>query len=224
MAPSTYGIGAIEPVNDRTVLPFASLQLQQGHSLFEDAQAILTGALFVAFGITLLKHAGLLTGGTAGLAFLIHYATGWNFGVVFFALNLPFYGLALRTLGRPFMLKTLAAVGAMSLLADLLPRLVTFSHVDPLFAALMGGFLVGAGLLMLFRHKASLGGINVLAIHLQEQRGWRAGAVQMALDCAIVAAAFAVVEPRLIVLSIVGAIALNLVVAVNHKPGRYLGV
>lgn len=200
------------------------MHVPNGHTLFEDAQAILTGALFVAFGITLLKHAGLLTGGTAGLAFLIHYATGWNFGAVFFVLNLPFYGLAVRSLGRPFMLKTLAAVGAMSLLSDLLPRLVAFGHLDPAFAALMGGFLVGAGLLMLFRHKASLGGINVLAIHLQEHRGWRAGAVQMVLDCAIVVAAFAIVEPRRIVLSMLGAVALNLVVAVNHKPGRYLGV
>ena len=44
--------------------------------------------------------AGLLTGGTAGLAFLLHYATGIGFGKTFFVLNLPFYWLALRKLGR----------------------------------------------------------------------------------------------------------------------------
>lgn len=194
------------------------------HSVFEDVQAIATGALVVAFGITLLKHAGLLTGGTAGLAFLVHYATGWNFGVLFFLLNLPFYGLALRTLGRPFTVKTLLAVATMSLLSDLLPRWITFTHLDPVFAAIVGGILVGIGLLMLFRHKASLGGINVLALYLQDKHGLRAGTVQMALDCAIVVAAFAIVEPRLIAISILGAVALNLVVAVNHRPGRYLGV
>ena len=47
---------------------------------------------------------------------------------------------------------------------------------------------------------------------------------QMAIDCLIVAAAFAWVEPQRIAISVLGAIALNLVVAVNHKPGRYLGV
>jgi uncharacterized membrane-anchored protein YitT (DUF2179 family) len=77
---------------------------------------------------------------------------------------------------------------------------------------------------MLFRHKASLGGINILALYLQQHRGWRAGKVQMAIDCVIVLAAFAVVEPWRIAVSVLGAVALNLVVAVNHRPGRYLGV
>jgi uncharacterized membrane-anchored protein YitT (DUF2179 family) len=77
---------------------------------------------------------------------------------------------------------------------------------------------------MLFRHHASLGGLNVLALWLQERHGWRAGRVQMALDCAIVVAALALVEPARVALSVLGAVALNLVVAVNHRPGRYLGV
>jgi uncharacterized membrane-anchored protein YitT (DUF2179 family) len=88
----------------------------------------------------------------------------------------------------------------------------------------MGGFLIGVGLLMLFRHHASLGGLNVLVLWLQQQRGWRAGTVQMAIDCSIVAAALALVDATRVVLSVLGAVALNLVVAVNHRPGRYLGV
>jgi uncharacterized membrane-anchored protein YitT (DUF2179 family) len=92
------------------------------------------------------------------------------------------------------------------------------------YAGVMGGFLIGAGLLMLFRHKASLGGINILVLVLQERHGWRAGKVQMAIDCLIVLAAFTLVEPWLIAVSVLGAVALNLVVAVNHRPGRYLGV
>ena len=46
----------------------------------------------------------------------------------------------------------------------------------------------------------------------------------MAFDVAIVVAAFAIVEPARVALSVLGAVALNLVVAINHKPGRYLGV
>jgi hypothetical protein len=61
------------------------------HSLIEDAQGIAYGATMAAFGITLLTHLGLVTGQTAGLAVLIAYATGWSFGPVFFAVNLPFY-------------------------------------------------------------------------------------------------------------------------------------
>ena len=194
------------------------------HSAFDDAQALVTGSLFVAVGIAMFRAAGLLTGGTAGLAFLVHYASGVPFGAAFFAINLPFYALAVRAMGWRFTLKTFVAIGLVSLAAELLPRVMTFGVLQPAFAAVMGGFLVGAGLLMLFRHQASLGGINVLALHLQARRGWSAGRVQMACDALIVLAAFAWVEPSRIALSVLGAIALNMVVAVNHKPGRYLGV
>ena len=194
------------------------------HSAFDDAQALVTGALFVAVGIAMFRAAGLLTGGTAGLAFLAHYATGVPFGVAFFAINLPFYALAMRAMGWRFTLKTFAAIGLVSIATELLPRVMTFALLEPAFAAVMGGFLIGAGLLMLFRHQASLGGLNVLALWLQSRRGWSAGRVQMACDALIVLAAFAWVEPSRIALSVVGAIALNLVVAINHRPGRYLGV
>jgi uncharacterized membrane-anchored protein YitT (DUF2179 family) len=37
-------------------------------------QALVTGTLFVALGVVLFRHAGLVTGGTAGIAFVLHYA------------------------------------------------------------------------------------------------------------------------------------------------------
>ncbi len=194
------------------------------HSVFEDAQAIATGALFIALGVAMFARAGLLTGGTAGLAFLIHYATGWRFGAVFFVVNLPFFLLALRALGREFTVKTFCALAALSLFSELMPLVLRFESLHPVYAGVMGGFLIGTGLLMLFRHRASLGGVNILVLYLQQRHGWRAGKVQMAIDCLIVLAAFALVEPRLIAVSVLGAVALNLVVAVNHRPGRYLGV
>ena len=194
------------------------------HTAFEDAQAILTGALFIALGVAMFARAGLLTGGTAGLAFLIHYATGWRFGVVFFVINVPFYVLALRAMGWTFTVKTFCAVAALSLFSELMPLVLRFDFLQPVYAGVMGGFLIGAGLLMLFRHKASLGGLNIVVLYLQERHGWRAGKVQMAIDCLIVLAALAIVEPWLIAGSVLGAVALNLVVAVNHRPGRYLGV
>ena len=195
------------------------------HTLFEDAQALVTATLFVALGVAMYARAGLLTGGTAGIAFLIHYATGWRFGVVFFLINLPFAWFAIRGMGWRFTIKTFVAVALLSAFTEsLMPYVVRFEHLQPAYAAVMGGFLIGAGLLILFRHHASLGGLNILVLWLQERRGWRAGKVQMAIDCVIVAAAFAIVEPDRVVLSVLGAVALNLVVAVNHRPGRYLGV
>jgi len=193
------------------------------HSLFEDAQSLLVAPLFFAFTVLLFREAGLLTGGTVGIAFLIHYGTGWALGPVLFAINLPFYALALRAMGKAFTLKTFIAVSLLSFYSEWLPKLVSFSSLDRVFAAIMGGFLAGISLLMLIRHKSSLGGLGILVIHLQNTRGWRAGKLQMGADCLILAAAIFVRDPLSVGLSIVGALALNLVIAVNHKSGRYMG-
>jgi uncharacterized membrane-anchored protein YitT (DUF2179 family) len=203
---------------------FHPAQASAEHSPFEDAQALVTATLFVALGIGMYRHAGLLTGGTAGIAFLVHYATGWRFGPLFFVINLPFAWFAVHTLGWRFTIKSFVAVALLSVFTELLPLAMRFDWLQPAYAAVMGGFLIGVGLLMLFRHRASLGGLNVLVLWLQQRNGWRAGKVQMAIDCLIVAAAFAIVDPAAVALSVLGAVALNGVVAVNHKPGRYLGV
>lgn len=194
------------------------------HTLFEDAQALITGTLFISLGVALFKHAGLLTGGTAGLAFLLHYATEVSFGQLFFLINLPFYWIAWRRMGRAFTVKTFVAVALLSAFTELQPLVVSFGTLQPLYAAVMGGLMMGAGFLMLFRHQASLGGVGIVALVLQQERGWRAGKVQMAVDCAIVLAALFVVEPDRIAYSLVGAVALNLTLAVNHKPGRYVAM
>ena len=192
------------------------------HSVFDDVQALVTGTLFVALGLMLFRQAGLMTGGTAGIALVVHYATGWRFGALFFALNLPFYWLAWRRMGPRFTLKTFAAVALLSLLSEQLPALLAIERVHPLFAAIAGGLLVGAGFLILFRHRASLGGLNVLVLWLQQRTGWRAGYVQLGFDIAILLASTPWVDAQRLALSIVGAAAMNLALAVNHRPGRYI--
>lgn len=192
------------------------------HSLFDDAQALVTGTLFVALGLLLFRMAGLMTGGTAGIALVVHYASGWRFGVLFFLSSLPFYWLAWRRMGRRFTIKTFVAVALLSLLSEQLPRLLVIEHVQPLFAAIAGGLLIGAGFIILFRHRASLGGINVLALWLQERIGWRAGYLQLALDVVILLASTPWVDAPRLALSVVGAAAMNLALAINHRPDRYV--
>lgn len=191
------------------------------HGTLDDLQALLTGTLFVALGLALFRHAGLVTGGTAGIAFVLHYASGWPFGAVFFAINLPFYALAWRRMGRAFTLKTFVAVVLLALLVEAVPAWLALQRVQPVFAAVGGGLLMGAGMLMLFRHHASLGGLNVLVLWLQQRRGWRAGYVQLGLDSAILLAALPWLSATQAALSVLGAGVLNLALALNHRRGRY---
>ena len=75
------------------------------------------------------------------------------------------------------------------------------SSNPPWAIALLAALLVGIGLLIIFRHRASLGGINIVALLVQDKTGFKAGYVQMIFDVIIVASAFAVVSPLTVLLS-----------------------
>lgn len=194
------------------------------HHLYEDAMAMLIGTSFIALGITLYSQAMLMTGSTAGIALLIQYATGTEFGLLYFLINLPFYYFAVRRMGWAFTIRTFVAVAMMSGFARLMPMSVDFSSVNPLFAALMGGTLMGMGVLALFRHRSGVGGVNILALYLQDAYGIRAGWFQLGLDVLIMLISLFFIPWENMVLSLIGAIAMNLIIAINHKPGRYLGI
>ena len=201
-----------------------SLSPVEQHSLVEDLQALFSASLMIALAINLYKSSGLLTGGTAGLGFLLSYATPVSFGVGYFVINLPFYVLAFKRMGWAFTLRTLCAVSLVSLLVELGRHWIQFSLLQPTYAAVLGGILMGVGMLMLFRHRASLGGVNLLVLYLQDRFGWRAGKLQMLIDCLILLGAAALIGLKAILFSVLGAVVLNLVLAFNHKAGRYTAI
>jgi uncharacterized membrane-anchored protein YitT (DUF2179 family) len=194
----------------------------QKHSLGEDIFAILVGALFISFGIVLFKKAGLLTGGTSGLAFLAYYVASIPFGVAFFVINLPFYVLAVMRMGWRFTVKTFCAVALVSVMSELHGYFIEIGRLQPFYAAILGGLLLGIGFLVLFRHQASLGGINILALYLQDRFGLKAGKFQLVVDVAVLIVSLLVVDWRLVLASIIGSIAMNGMIWVNHRRDRYV--
>ena len=141
------------------------------HGTYEDAQALFSGTLFVAMALMLFNQAGLLIGSTAGIAFLLHYVTDISFGKLFFVVNLPFYWFAWTRMGREFTLKTFICVALLSLLTELFPHVMQVSYINPLFASLLGGLLLGTGCLFLARHRSSLGGRHHrVAVHAKPLR------------------------------------------------------
>ncbi len=194
------------------------------HRLYEDVLAMISGTMFVSLGTLIYTETMLTVGSSAGLALLLSYVSGWGFGPIFFIVNLPFYILAVKRMGWAFTFRTFTAVALVSILSKLNSRWIDFSHLDPLYATVIGGGLIGTGLLMLFRHRTGLGGINILALYLQEKTGLRAGYFQLGVDMAILAAAFFVLPADRLALSVLGAAIANLILAINHKPGRYMGL
>jgi uncharacterized membrane-anchored protein YitT (DUF2179 family) len=194
------------------------------HSWLDDGHALVAGSLFVALGLTMFAHAGLLTGGVAGVAFLASYASGLSLALCFFVLSLPFFWLSWRRLGREFTIKSFGAVALVSACTGLAPKVIRFELLNPWVASVLGGFLIGFGLLALLRHRASVGGVNIVAQWLQQARGMSAGKIQMSVDVLVVLAALFIVPPVRVLQSVVGALAIGAILTLNHKPGRYLGV
>ncbi|NMA97699.1 MAG: YitT family protein [Phyllobacteriaceae bacterium] len=193
------------------------------HRWYEDIFAIFIGTMLVSLGIAFYSEAQLTTGSSAGLALLLQYATGIPFGVLFFGINLPFYLLAFLRMGWPFAIKTIGSVALVSLFAGEIPGWIGIETINPLFASLVGGGLLGLGVLSLFRHKASVGGINILALYLQENFGIRAGYFQLGIDAIILVVAFFILPFDRVLYSIAGALVMNMIIALNHRPGRYVG-
>ncbi len=193
------------------------------HTPLEDAQAFALATSLCGFAVVMFTHLGLITGQTAGLAVLISYVTGWGFGPVFFVINLPFYALAWVRMGPRFTIKSFVAVGLLSVMTTILPIHISFDTLTPLVGGLLAGALAGLSLIVLFRHGASLGGIGVLALYLQDKTGFRAGWTQLIFDAVLFATALLVIGGLPIVYSLLGAIVTNLIIAVNHRPDRYTG-
>jgi uncharacterized membrane-anchored protein YitT (DUF2179 family) len=99
---------------------------------------------------------------------------------------------------------------------------MVFSYIDPLLGALTFGALLGVALLVLFRHNGSLGGLGVVALLIQYTTGFRAGYVQLIFDALIFGLAFFLFDPLLVFYSLVGAVVLNLIIAINHRRDRYV--
>jgi uncharacterized membrane-anchored protein YitT (DUF2179 family) len=197
--------------------------IAEKHALWEDALALPSGAFLMSFGLFLLNQIGGVSGGLAGVAILGNYLTGVSFGILFFAINVPFYFRAVKRMGWRFTIKTLITVSLVSAFSALHAQYLDVTSVNPMYAAIFAGLVIGVGMIMIFRHGASAGGFGILAAYLQERRGIRAGYVQGALDVVVVLASLALVEPYILLSSIVGAVLLNLVLAINHRPGRYFG-
>ena len=191
------------------------------HSFVEDCYGIATGCALVVVGILLLKAAGLITGGTAGLALLLSYLIPLPVGVLFTLGNIPFLLLAFGVFGfRAGVKVTIVKVCVTVLLLDGRDA-VRFAAVAPAFSAVVGGTVTGMGVLALARHQAGVGGTGIVSLWLSRRHGWNMGSIQGALDCVILACAIGVVSWDKWLWSVASAASISLALFVWHRPGRY---
>lgn len=192
------------------------------HSPIEDAQGLVFGVSMAALGMHVLTHMGFVTGQTAGVAVIIAHLTGLPFAPVYFAVTLPFLGLAWKRMGWRFALKTLITTAALSLMVAALPGWIELGRMDPVVAAVLFGMLFGIAALAVVRHGGSFGGLSVLWVELQDRTGFAAGHAQLLSDLVIFAVAALIVPQDVLGYSFLGAAVFAMFLAVNHRRDRYI--
>src|SRR5690606_11985019 len=99
---------------------------------------------------------------------------------------------------------------------------IEIGRLEPFYAAIVGGLILGMGFIVLFRHQASLGGINILALYLQDRYKIPAGKFQLGVDLVVLAVSLFAVHWLLVAASVIRSVAMNLVLWINHRRDRYV--
>ena len=192
------------------------------HTVTEDAQGFAISITLAGLGLTILTHMGFVTGQTAGIAALIAYGTDLPFSAVYFSLNLPFVVFAYIQFGKAFALKTLLCMGSLSAVSYLMSQTINFGDINPIMASILIGTTLGVGMLSVIRHHGSFAGLSVMALYIQQRFNIQAGWVQLGVDLILFSVALFILEPTIVAYSLIGAIVMNVILAMNHRTGRYL--
>ena len=95
---------------------------------WRDYVYITLGLIIYSIGlIGFIKPVGVVTGGLAGIALLIEYATKGNIPLqtTYFVINLFLLGIAMKVLGIRFLIKTIYGVVMLTLLLMLMRSIIT---------------------------------------------------------------------------------------------------
>ena len=102
-------------------------------------------------------------GGFSGLAIVINHVTSLPVGAVNLALNIPILLIALKFIGKKFVLKTLWVTVLLSVIIDLVALIPYEYTADTLLASIFSGALLGAGVALVAARGSTTGGTDVLS-------------------------------------------------------------
>ncbi len=154
------------------------------------------GGFIAAFAIeSFLVPNKIIDGGVVGISIMMNYKTHLPLGMYIFVLNLPFIFLALKKMGKLFVLSTFYAVAMLSIGVSMIPVWTGGRHVsDPFLACIFGGVILGLGVGLILRNNGSLDGTEIVALHFAKKLGFSVGEIVMFFNLFIFTAAGVVFE------------------------------
>lgn len=160
---------------------------------------IVIGSIILAAGfVFFISPYKIVPGGVYGIAIVIHYLTegmfswapsGLPIGAMGLIMNIPLTILGIKILGPRFGVKTVVGFVLTSVFMDLITYFYGEAPLvvgDALLSSIFGGVLVGIGLGLIFKSKATSGGSDIVAMIFAKYTNLPLGQLMIWVDSAIV--------------------------------------
>jgi len=151
---------------------------------------ILLGSVILTFGyVYFIIPYKILPGGIYGISIILHHQLGLPVGVTALVFNMILLGVGLKILGPRFGVKTFTTLVLIAVLVDVGGYFTGYEPLvedDALLSAVFGGLLVGLGVGLIFRARASTGGSDVLAMIIGRFSSMPVGQIMIIVDSLVV--------------------------------------
>lgn len=140
----------------------------------------------------------MVTGGTAGLALLLHYITPLTIGSLIALINLPLLILGSRYLGKMFAIRTVITIVLISLFIDFFAQIIKLEPfiLDTILSSIFGGIFIGLGLALVIKGNSSAGGSTIIAKIISSKTEIKPAQVILVIDTIIILSALFILEDR----------------------------
>ena len=142
---------------------------------------VIIGAFLAAIGLELfLIPNKIIDGGIIGISIIASFLSHIPLSLFTFLLNVPFFYIGYKLIGKTFALMTLIGVTALSIFVYTF-QLNNSAPVtqDPLLATVFGGILLGGGVGTIIRYGGSLDGTEIISILLSKRFPFSVGEIVM---------------------------------------------
>ncbi len=143
----------------------------------------------LAYALFLIPH-HFVPGGVSGIAIILNYFFKLPVGAMIIVLNIPIFLFGLRTMGKKYVLKSLVGMILSSVMIDVFYEALKIRSAtdNKVLAAIYGGILLGIGLGIVFRGRASTGGSDIVGMVVSKYTGISIGFGILVADFVIISA------------------------------------
>ncbi len=193
---------------------------------------IIVGAFILASGFVLfITPHKIVPGGVYGIAIVLHYLIGTPVGATALAFDIPLTLLGLRILGPRFGAKTVVGFVMTAVFNDGITYFYGYEPLikdDVLLSSIVGAVVIGVGLGLIFKAKATSGGTDIVAMIINKYTHIPVGKLLIMVDSTIVLFGLIAFEDwkipfySLIVIYIVGKVLDTILEGVNYDKVLFI--